>query len=461
MVVIIIRSAKVAGGDPGYTSNHKHTMTDHDINEIADARYMGLICPPASPEARALVNDIINIIEQAEQRQRARKAKDKAAFRSAVGLITGDLLIALEVKEHGWSYHGLSPAAFDDQPVGYKTFKPINETMEAVGLISISKGRNAQALQFDEGAAPSYHPSLATRFRPTQVMVSMADEAGVHYGSAGKHFPQQLPNNVIEVRGKSTSVRGVKTKGKKLKFAQTEKSRAMEAEVKALNSFLVDFELEGGGFSGYRRLFSNGDIDGFDFQWGGRLYGVGDLGYQTIKKTERQKMTIGGEEVVEIDINASYLTILHGIEGYPLPNRDDLYSIGGYDRAIVKAWITATIGHHGFHTRWPKNAIQEIKDAGIEKPAGLTMASLQPDILDHFPMLADWPSQKVTWADLMFTESEIIIGTMLELMHSYGIPCFSVHDSIIVRKSDQQIAMETLKDQFFRRTSIEPRLKVN
>ena len=114
-------------------------MTDHDITEIADARYMGLMCPPASPEAKSLVNDIINIIEQAEQRQRVRKAKDNAAFRSAVGLITGDLLIAMEAKEHRWSYHGLSPAAFDDRPVGYKTFKPIVETMEAVGIINISK----------------------------------------------------------------------------------------------------------------------------------------------------------------------------------------------------------------------------------------------------------------------------------------------------------------------------------
>ena len=226
-------------------------MTDYDINEIADARYMGLMCPPASPEARALVIDIINIIEQSEQRQRARKAKDQAAFRTAVGLIVGDLLIAMEVKEHGWSYHGLSPAAFDDRPVGYKTFKPIVETMEAAGIISISKGRNAQAPQFNEGAAPSYHPSLATRFRPTQVMVSMADEAGVHHGSARKHFPQQLPNNVIEVRGKSTTVRGMKTKGKKLKFAHTEKSRAMEANVKSLNKFLAGFELDGGSFSGY------------------------------------------------------------------------------------------------------------------------------------------------------------------------------------------------------------------
>ena len=436
-------------------------MTDHNITEIADARYMGLMCRPASPQAKALVNNIINIIEQAEQRKRVRKVKDKAAFRLAVGLITGDLLIAMEVKEYGWSYHGLSPAAFDDRPVGYKTFKPIVETMEAVGLISISKGRNAQGPQFDEGAAPSYHPSLATRFRPTQVMVSMAEQAGGHHGSARKHFPQQLPNNVIEVRGKSTTVRGMKTKGKKLKLAHTEKSKAMEADVKSLNRFLAGFELEGGSFSGYRRLFSNGDIAGFDFQWGGRLYGVGDDSYQTIKKTERQKMTIGGEDVVEIDINASYLTIFHGMAGYPLPNRDDLYAIGGYNRTIVKAWITATIGHHGFHTKWPDNAIKEIKAAGIERPKKMTVTSLQPVILNHFPMLADWPSQKVTWADLMFTESEIIIGTMLELMHSYGIPCFSVHDSIIVRKSDQQIAMETLKDQFFRRTNIEPRLKVN
>ena len=72
-------------------------MTDHDINEIADARYMGLMCPPASPEAKALVADIINIIEQSEQRQSARKEEDKSAFRSAVGLIIGDLLIAVEM----------------------------------------------------------------------------------------------------------------------------------------------------------------------------------------------------------------------------------------------------------------------------------------------------------------------------------------------------------------------------
>ena len=55
----------------------------------------------------------------------------------------------------------------------------------------------------------------------------------------------------------------------------------------------------------------------------------------------------------------------------------------------------------------------------------------------------------------MFIESEIVIGTMVELMRSYRAPCFSVHDSIIVRKKDQKIAVDTLENQFLGRTSVD------
>ena len=105
----------------------------------------------------------------------------------------------------------------------------------------------------------------------------MADDAGVDGKAVTKHFPPQLPKQVIEVRARSQNNRGHKIKGRKLKFSHTEKSRAMEAEVKELNRFLVSFDLDGAGFSGFRRLFHEGDIKGFDFQWGGRLYGVGDF----------------------------------------------------------------------------------------------------------------------------------------------------------------------------------------
>ena len=42
-------------------------------------------------------------IVQAEQRQRVLKAVDRIGIRSKVGLIVGDLLIAMEVKERVWS----------------------------------------------------------------------------------------------------------------------------------------------------------------------------------------------------------------------------------------------------------------------------------------------------------------------------------------------------------------------
>ena len=44
----------------------------------------------------------------------------------------------------------------------------------------------------------------------------------------------------------------------------------------------------------------------------------------------------------------------------------------------------------------------------------------------------------------MFIESEIVIGTMLELMRSYAAPSFPVHDSIIVRKLDTELALDIL-----------------
>ena len=95
-------------------------MADIDINDLTQARFMGLMCPASSPQSKLLVNDLVDILIKTEQRQRARKPDDMAAFRNGVSLVTGDLLIAMEVKEAGWSYHALSPAAFNERPIGYK-----------------------------------------------------------------------------------------------------------------------------------------------------------------------------------------------------------------------------------------------------------------------------------------------------------------------------------------------------
>ena len=49
-------------------------MTENNIDDLRKARYMSFSCPPASPEAKSLVDEIIDIITKSEKRQRARKA---------------------------------------------------------------------------------------------------------------------------------------------------------------------------------------------------------------------------------------------------------------------------------------------------------------------------------------------------------------------------------------------------
>ena len=197
-------------------------MTENDIDDLFKARYMNLSCPPASPEAKGLVEDIIDIITKSEKRKRARKADGLLVFNSAVGLIIGDLLIGLHTREAGWSYLSMSTSAFSDRPVGYKTFKPIVVTLEAVDLIEVSLGRNSKNIQFDKSDKVTYSPGFATRFKPTPLLVSMAEKAGVDGKAVTKHFPSKLPKQVIDLRARPQNNRGHKIKGRKLKFTHTE-----------------------------------------------------------------------------------------------------------------------------------------------------------------------------------------------------------------------------------------------
>jgi len=435
-------------------------MTDIDLELLTNARYMSLMSSPASPQAKALVEDVITTITNIEKRKKARRAKDLSTFKNGVGLILGDLLTAALSKEPRLSYHAMSPAAFTGGPIGFKTFNHIMNAMIEAGLIEEAVGRNFKDFVFNEGAKQTYRPGLATRWWPTEALLCRASEAGLTEETINKDFIHQLPKKVIEVRGKSKNIRGNKIRGPRLKTNHNEISKQMEGDLLELNSFLASFELDGAIFSGFRRIFCNGDVEGFNFQWGGRLYGVGDHNYQSLKSEERRKIKVNGDNLVEIDINASYLTILYGLYGFPLPAREDIYKIDGLPREIVKAWITATLGHSGFHSKWPKEASKELRNAGIVRPKKMTMTSLQPLILDYFPVLTDWNNCNYRWPELMYIESEIVIGTMLELMRSYSIPCYSVHDSIIVRKKDQITATEVLKNQFLDKVNIEPRLKI-
>ena len=91
----------------------------------------------------------------------------------------------------------------------------------------------------------------------------------------------------------------------------------------------------------------------------------------------------------------------------------------------------------------------------------MTARTVEKVVLEYFPFMADLPSEDIGWSKLMHLESEIVIGTMLELMNEHNAPALPLHDCVIVRKSDQESAMRILSEQFQKQTGLVPKLKVN
>ena len=83
---------------PGYTRNRK-TVSDHDCDGLKNARYRSLLCPPPYPKLRTLVEAIIDIVLNKEERRMAETQDNAASFEEAVGKMASNLLIGHEVKD--------------------------------------------------------------------------------------------------------------------------------------------------------------------------------------------------------------------------------------------------------------------------------------------------------------------------------------------------------------------------
>ena len=92
-------------------------------------------------------------------------------------------------------------------------------------------------------------------------------------------------------------------------YKLTKRFLEIEEQLKTINEFTSTFTFEEMRFSGFRRLFNEGDRVDFDYNHGGRLYHADGQGYIGMSKKKRSQIKIDCESVVEIDINASYLTI--------------------------------------------------------------------------------------------------------------------------------------------------------
>jgi hypothetical protein len=437
------------------------------VDQLNNARYASLTSRAVTDAARGIIDGLIEFLEGREEHRKSRKNKrsEKARFdlRRAMEGFVGDLLRAQQDEESGgWVYRSLKINSFSGEAVSYRNFHAV---LNSLGKFVEHKTGYQERSNLAGPGGPSLPiRGKASRFRATPDFIEFCGHHGLDVADINEHFIQDLPQQPLVKRAGSARDRyGTKVRGKTMKFEHAGKGLLLEQQVRHLNNFLDEVDLRGGAHRGYVRIFNQGDHSGFDWNKGGRLYSQGDNSYQRLKQDHRLRMTINGEEVCEIDIRASYLTIYHAHHGAPLdPERDPyvLPGLGTDARDVVKLWFVATFGNNGHLERWPREIAADYRDKhgrGIGKC--YPVSRIRQIALQQYPLLEKWGSEEFGWADLMFLESEAMLGAMIQLMGD-GIASLTVHDSLIVPVSKRDIAQDVLKDHYRQQTGAWPVLSL-
>ena len=404
---------------------------------------------PVSDQGRAVVTrlrEAITAHERAVNPRKYSRGKTGAKFDKAIGAFVADLLLAqAHKKAKGWIQRSLRPVSFDNGPVTRTQGRAVVEGLVALGLL-----RRVDGYAQMTGFGPSHYVSPKLRAEPA--MLKLAQECGVDPDRAEEHFTKGPPKDLVIVKAASVYDGYKKIKGKVLKVDVPQR---LWEEVQELNAYLDGFTLGHGTHRGFFRSYNNGDRPGFDFDRGGRFYSAGEDSYQNLPTEERLKLTINGEGVAEVDVRASFMTILYAM--HKLQFDGDPYVISGLGsegRRAVKMFVASTIGNGAPIEKWSRKHTKDFfEDTGLRLGKRWPLPLVAQAALEKHPILRklDVPikGRKRDWSDLMWIESQAILRTMLDLKRNYQVPSYPVHDSLIVPKSKADRTVAQLNAHYF------------
>ena len=204
-------------------------------------------------------------------------------------------------------------------------------------------------------------------------------------------------------------------------------------------------------FASATRVYHNGNFDS-----GGRWYG----GWTSLSRETRKHLTIDGEPVVEVDLNASLLTLLSCVVSQPMlcgDSWDDAYAVVAerleFDEpyevssAKVKQVIVELIGTGNPYKAEPAS---HDKDSPFDDSETSKKQFNHIRDLCHqaYPALLMLNKKDMNFiAGLSFHEATIITQTMLRLK-DIGVAAYSMHDGLIVKQSYADTTVSTLREVY-------------
>jgi len=257
-------------------------------------------------------------------------------------------------------------------------------------------------------------------------------------------------------------------------FEDTKYSKWLGERIKQYNQLLNnckivlpnDDELEDRVFSKFtiqRNFIKHKSIyDNAKFTFGGRMSGP----WVNLSSEDRSKITINGEQTVELERNASNLNAMYQVvTGAPYPHDDDPYHITVDGRVVPrhiaesfssfmqgskspKGVAHSVINHYkrkATETKNPKeNDIQKYEEY-VEFKKDIKPTDIANAILEKHPKVANYYNKGRAYGDFIGCwESDIVFEVVMELTKQ-GIPCLTINGSFIVPLQYKDL-VDSIKD---------------
>ena len=203
---------------------------------------------------------------------------------------------------------------------------------------------------------------------------------------------------------------------------------------------------------GLTRIFKQGLM--------GRWFQKGEMSYQQLSSTERAKLLLNGETVVEIDYSSMHPHILYAWEREQCP--DDFYEIivhecgcsrfAAKDVALIAINASSYLSFVGGINNNKKETIRANRNRAKPEPilydelkqCGMTPKEVVDAIKIAHPVISKY-IYNASANKLMLVESDIMTAVLLKLME-LGIPALPEHDSVIVPSRYEDTARQIMHD---------------
>lgn len=270
----------------------------------------------------------------------------------------------------------------------------------------------------------------ATTVLPTSELLSMLDGAGVELTDLGRAEGDESIW-LYARRGDAKPLGGKPPPKDLLDYEDTGITRLMRGEMKVINENLnaADIKMRGKSLPPIhlkRNFILRHASDPKRFSLGGRLFGGGP--WLWCSKADRRDITIGGEDIAEVDFKSAYPNLAYCFLGLPLPEADP-YDIEGLSRDAAKLTLLSLLSR--------------------AKPLKALNADLR-ELLD-----GSWNAERLVRAmegkhprlraafgkdlglELMFMESTLLVSVLMRLKER-GLVGLPLHDAVLSPRSQAE-----------------------